>query len=148
MLFRSFTGGANGNTTITTFTLTDAGLVDIQKVINFAENNNDIALSKVLAKQIIAAGDEYTNQDMVNEGLGIAYLKEDGKTLDKEKCHCDGFFFPSNFMNFALEDNGIRFMFSKYQVAPGAVGTPDYLLTWDVLRPFLTQDFRSAYAIQ
>jgi hypothetical protein len=78
---------------------------------------------------------------MLQEGLGIAYLKADGKTLDKAKCNCDGFFFPSNFQNFVIEDNGIRFIFNKYQIAPGSAGLPEIALDWETLKPYIQSSF-------
>ena len=137
-----FTGGANGNTTITTFTFTKDGLLSVDTILDF-NNNKDITLSTVLANAIIKRDGDQAAPDMVKEGLGIAYLKSDGKTLDKEKCHCDGFFFPSNFQNYVVEDDGLRFIFNKYQVAPGSAGTPDILLDWNTLKPYLLPPFKA-----
>jgi hypothetical protein len=135
-----FTGGANGNTAINTFTFNKSGLLPVDTVLNF-ENSNDITLSRVLASTLIDKEGENASKEMVLDGLGLSYLKADGKTLDTVKCHCDGFFFPSNFQNFVVEDEGLRFLFNKYQVAPGSEGTPDILLNWGTLKPYTQKEF-------
>ncbi len=142
-----FTGGANGNTTITTFTFDKTGQLAIDAIINFVDNNNDIALSRVLSDKIYADAGAYSDREMIDSGLGLAYLKPDGVTLDKEKCHCDGFFFPSNFQNFVINDGGITFVFSEYQVAPGSSGAPEFTLDWETLKPYLTTQFKNTYKI-
>lgn len=135
-----YTGGANGNITINTFTFNDKGVMNIDSILDFS-NYKDIALTKALADEIIKEGGDQASPDMVLDGLGFSYLKEDGKTIDKSKCQCDGFFFPSNFQNFVVEDGGLRFFFNKYQIAPGSAGTPEIILPWKFLSPYLQGDF-------
>jgi len=135
-----FTGGANGNITVATFAFNKDGRVMIDSILNF-NDYNDIALSKLFATQILADPDPFTTKDMLYDGLGLSYLKADGKTLDTKKCNCDGFFFGSNFQNFVVKDDGLLFIFSKYQIAPGAAGTPEFMLSWTDMKPYLTNQF-------
>ena len=132
-----FTGGAHGVSVVNTFTFNKDGKVEIDEILNLANNNNDIKLSKVLAENILAKGDDITTKDMLMEGLGLSYLKSDGITLDKAKCACDGFFFGSNFQNFYITNAGITFIFGQYEVAPGAAGNVSVLLDWNTLKPYL-----------
>lgn len=74
------------------------------------------------------------NEQMLPEGLGLAYIKADG-SFDKTKS--DGFDFISNFENFVILDEGIKFIFSQYQVAPYAAGMPEVVVGWDELKPYL-----------
>lgn len=133
-----FTGGANGNITVTTFTFDKNGVVAIDAMLNLAQNDNDIALSRVLAETALTNTESFVDKTMLYEGLGLSYLKADGKTLDKVKCHCDGFFFGSNFQNFIVKDEGITFVFNKYQVAPGSSGLPEVTLSWDTLKSYMS----------
>lgn len=135
-----FTGGANGNMTVTTFNFDGQGLVLIDNILDLSTNNNDIAVTKILRDKLLTR--ENASSDMINEGLGLAYLKADGKTLDQKKCNCDGFFFPSNFQNFIVEDDGLRLIFNKYQVAPGSDGLPEVVLTYDSLKEYLLAPFK------
>jgi predicted porin len=135
-----YTGGANGNTTVNTFAFSsDKKLVDIQSILDF-ENHNDVELTKLLAETALSDTTLFF-RDFVYDGLGLSYLKSDGKTLDKEKCDCDGFFFGSNFQNFIVKDSGIVFYFNKYDIAPGAAGVTSVLLTWEQLKPYLRDSF-------
>lgn len=136
-----YTGGANGNIGVASFTFDRKGQVAIDDIIDFT-NNNDIALSRILEAQVIKkyqneGSNEASFKEMLSTGLGLAFLKEDFVTLDKEKCKCDGFFFGSNFMTFGLSDKGITFKFNKYQITPGVFGTPEIMLSWKVLEPYL-----------
>ncbi|MFN5427086.1 MAG: RsiV family protein [Bacteroidota bacterium] len=68
----------------------------------------------------------------------------DDKTLKigtKEKCKCDGFFYGSNLQCFVIRDQGIGFVFGKYVVGPGSSGTPEILLDWNTLAPYLQPGF-------
>jgi hypothetical protein len=134
-----YTGGANGNTTVNTFAFTaDAKRLDIQEILNF---DQDIELTKLLAETALSDTTLFF-KDFVHEGLGLSYLKSDGKTLDKNKCNCDGFFFGSNFQNFIVKDKGLVFFFDKYAIAPGASGVTSVLLTWEQLEPYLQSNFK------
>jgi hypothetical protein len=136
-----YVGGANGNITVNTFTFNKDGVLAIDSVLNF-NDGNDIALSRLLESALIAHGGENVAKDMIRDGLGLSYLKADGKTFDAEKCNCDGFFFGSNFQNFVVEDGGLRFIFNKYQVAPGSEGLPEVLLSWDMLASYRLASFK------
>lgn len=131
-----FTGGAHGNTGLVTYTYDKNGLVDIQSILNLADNKNDIALTKVLESKLKTSLGEYYNEQMLVEGLGLAFLKPDG-SFDNVKCKCDGFNFASNFTNFVVLDEGIKFIFGQYQVGPYAVGFPEVLLSWSELSGYL-----------
>lgn len=133
------TGGASGNQKVTSFSFRNNQLLDIQQILNFS-NNNDIQLTKLLAEQ--AAKDTLTfDSDMYNESFGLNFLQADGVTLDKEKCKCDGFFFGSNLQCFVIRDQGIGFVFGKYVVGPGSSQTPEILLDWKTLEPYLQPGF-------
>ncbi len=116
-----FTGGAHGNTAINTFTFDKDGQIKIEDILDFGTGNG-IKLTKLLESELIKQkGDMLFDTKMVEEALGIAYLKSDG-TIDKEKCNCDGFYMGSNFQNFYLTKDGITIIFPQYQVAPYAAG--------------------------
>lgn len=133
------TGGASGNQKVTSFSFRNNQLLDIQQILNFS-NNNDISLTKLLAAQ--ASKDTMTfSAPMYNESLGLNFLKADGVTVDKEKCKCDGFFFGSNFQCFVIRNEGIGFVFGKYVVGPGSSQTPEILLDWKTLEPYLQPGF-------
>lgn len=133
----TFNGGANGNTVVYTFTFDKNGKrLDIAAVLDL-NNNNDIKLSKILAEEALKNDTIQFDKEMLYNGLGLSYLKADGVTLDKEKCKCDGYFFGSNLQNFIIKDTGITFIFSRGQIAAGAVGTPEINISWDKLSPFL-----------
>ncbi len=132
-----FTGGAHGLTIPATFTFGSQGRIAIEDIIDFVSNRNDILLTRLLAQKALAQLGDMTNKTMVDGGLGLAYLASDGITFNRDACRCDGFFFPSNFQNFIIEDDGIVFVMNQYQVAPYAVGMPEILFTWDELGPFL-----------
>lgn len=131
-----YTGGANGNTLVNTYCFSrDNRLVKIEDILDFS-GNKDIALSRLLAERALSDTTLFF-KDFVEGGLGLAYLKSDGVTLDKAKCRCDGYFFGSNFRNFVIEDRGITFYFDKYTIAPGAAGITRISLSWNDLRPYL-----------
>lgn len=132
-----YTGGAHGNSIVFTYSFNENGKLDIDKILNIADNNNDIALSRVLADNILKSSNDMYSKDMVMNGLGLAYLKDDGKTFDKVKCDCDGFFYGSNFQKFYITDQGITFMFNQYEVAPGAAGIVEVNLPWYILKSYL-----------
>jgi len=132
-----FSGGAHGSAQINTFTFNNEGRVNIEDVLNISENNNDIELSRILAAKIKKEQNGMFMEDMMMEGMGLAYLKADGVTLDKEKCNCDGFFYGSNLQNFYILDEGITFLFNQYQIAPGALGVIKTTLDWETLSPYL-----------
>jgi len=132
-----YTGGANGNARVQSFSFNQNGQILIEDILDLASNGNDIALSRVLLDKALSEPDKYPVADMVKEGLGLAYLKDDGITFDQEKCKCDGFLFASNFQNFVIKDDGITFFFSKYQITIGASGVADITLDWSELSPYL-----------
>lgn len=134
-----FTGGANGNVTVNTFTFDNQGLVVIDSILDF-NNGNDIPLTRLMRDALLKR--ETASSDMINDGLGLSYLKADGKTFDTKKCECDGFFFPSNFQNFVVEDNGLRFIFNKYQVAPGVDGLPEIMMPYSTMKTYLLPPFK------
>lgn len=133
------TGGASGNQKVTSFTFRNNQLMDIQGILNFS-NGNDLQLTKLLAAK--AAGDTNTfSQDMLRESFGLNFLKKDGVSLDTAKCKCDGFFYGANLMCYLIRNEGIGFVFGKYVVGPGSSQTPEILLDWKTLEPFLQPGF-------
>lgn len=148
-----YTGGANGNSYVRTFTFDKNGQVDIEKVLNLADyvkNDagqsvyNDLAISKLIFDQASKDTDVFPQPGMISDGLGLSYLSDDGLTIDHGKCNCDGFLFASNLYNFALTDSGIIFFFDKYDLAPGSSGSTQVELSWEKLSPYLT-DFDKIY---
>ena len=134
------TGGASGNQKVTSFSFRNNQLLDIQKILNFS-GNNDIKLTRLLAEK--ASKDTITfSSSMYNESFGLNFLQKDGVTLDKAKCKCDGFFFGSNLQCYVIRNEGIGFVFGKYVVGPGSSQTPEILLDWKTLEPFLQADFQ------
>lgn len=132
-----FTGGAHGINAINTFTFNKNGKVDIQDILDLSSGDNAIKLSRVLADNLKTKGGDMIEENMMMEGLGLAYLKVDGKTFDNVKCACDGFNFASNFQNFYITDEGMNFVFSQYQIAPGAAGIIKTLIDWNTLSPYI-----------
>jgi len=130
-----FTGGAHGGTGLKTYTFNENGLVDLATILNFTFQNN-VAMTRLLESKLEGQLGELHNEEMLNEGLGLAFLKADG-TFDKTKS--DGFDFRSNFDNFVILDEGIKFIFGQYQVGPYAAGMQEVTLKWDELAPYLVK---------
>lgn len=134
-----FTGGAHGGTTLATFTFGPKGKIAIEDILNF-DKGNDILLTKELARALSTSLATSTTLEAIYDGLGLSYLNPDG-SLNHEKCHCDGFFFPSNFQNFIVTDTGLTFVMGQYQVAPYVVGMPEASMTWSELASYLQPTF-------
>lgn len=141
-----YTGGANGNETVQAFTFDKNGPVTIESILDLAGSTkdaagktvyNDLALSKILEKQALTDPQEFPDKGILDEGLGLSYLKADGVTFDQSKCHCDGFLYASNLQNFAVTDDGLDFFFGKYAITIGAGGVPEIDLDWAALKPYL-----------
>lgn len=134
------TGGASGNQKVTSFSFRNNQLLDIQKILNFA-GNNDIKLTRLLAEK--ASKDTLLfSPAMYKESFGLNFLQKDGITLDKNKCKCDAFYFGSNLQCYVIRNEGIGFVFGKYVVGPGSSQTPEILLDWKTLEPFMQPDFQ------
>lgn len=119
----TFTGGAHGNTGLQTFTFNKNGLVTIDKILNV---NNDLAITKIIENKLRKSLGNSLNEEMLMSGLGLALNDSD-----------ENYLFVTNLMNFVVLDDGIRFIFSQYQVAPYSAGQPEVLLTWDELNKFM-----------
>ena len=130
-----FTGGAHGGTGLKTYTFDSNGLVDLATILNFTSENK-VAMTRLIESKLKVQLGELHNEQMLSEGLGLAYLKADG-TFDKTKS--DGFDFRSNFDNFAILDGGIKFIFGQYQVGPYAAGMQEVMLSWEELGPYLVK---------
>lgn len=130
-----FTGGAHGNTAIATFTFNNKGQILIDSILDF-NDNKDIEIVRLLEQKLIDNLGENSDKDTISTGLGLAFLRPDN-TLDKVKCNCDGFFFPSNMQNFVIEESGIKFIMGQYQVAPYSVGMPEVFISWQELKPYI-----------
>ena len=141
-----FTGGAHGNTDVNTFTFNQGGQMSIDNVLALADNNNDIELSRAMLAKLPSILGDYADKQMMEDGLGISYLKSDGITLDKQKCNCDGFFFGSNFQKFVMLDSGIKFIMGQYQVAPYVAGMPEVKFSWAELAKYLKINISDANA--
>lgn len=133
-----FTGGAHGNTAITSYNFTKDSQIKIEDAVDFGSGNY-VKLAKLLKSKLVTSLAEDANERMINDGFGLNYIKPDG-TFDKEKCNCDGYYFPSNVQVFTIHDNGIKFIFSQYQVAPYVFGNPEVMLSWNEIKNFLNKD--------
>jgi len=142
----SYTGGANGNEQVQTFTFNKNGLVDIESILNLSgygqtkdgkNMGNDLAISYLLFEKAKTDTEKFPNEDMIKEGLGLSYLDDDGVTLNHEKCNCDGWLYASNLQNFVLTDSGVEFYFGKCAVTICASGSVGVLLDWQSLKPYL-----------
>lgn len=112
-----FTGGAHGNTALFTYTFNDKGFVNIDNFLNTG-NRNGLYLTNIIKEKLtLSLGDLY-NEEMLNNGLSEIY---------------------TNFDNFVVLDEGIKFIFEQYQVAPYAAGQPEVLLTWEELNKYLVK---------
>jgi hypothetical protein len=135
-----FTGGAHGNTSIATFTFNKDKQIQIEDILNF-QNKNDIFLTKILKTHLISSiGKENLQEDMMDNGLGLAFLDKKDNFI-QAKCNCDGFLYPSNFQNFVVLDEGIKFIMNTYQVGAGALGNPEAIIPWSELKPYLNSNF-------
>lgn len=136
-----YTGGANGEEKIQTFTFDKNGKVDLESVINISDYQgkvpNDIALSNLIFEQIKNNKEIFPDENVAKQGLGLDYLKADGITLDKKKCNCDGYFYGSNLQNFVIKDDGLSFYFDKGKITFRAAGTTEVVLDWTILKPYL-----------
>lgn len=135
-----FTGGAHGMASVMTFNYTREGKLEAEQLLDMSEGK-DIALSRVLANEAVKDEQLFDTQSMLMEGLGLAYLKDDGVTFDTDACGCDGFRFASNFENFTADDQGILVHFSNYQIGPYSAGLPEIRLTHAQIKPYLQQGF-------
>lgn len=135
----SFTGGAHGGTALTAFTFDSAGHVPLDAILDF-ENGKDVELTRELARKLQDVLGTDSNINTIYDGLGLSFIREDG-SFDSEKCGCDGFFFPSNFQNAIVTDEGMTFMMGQYQVASYAVGMPEAHFTWAELSPYILPTF-------
>ncbi len=110
-----FTGGAHGNTGLSTYTYDDKGLIYVDKFLNL-EDDNAIKLTNIIKEKLIVFLGDLYNPEMLNSGLSDIY---------------------TNFDNFTVSDEGIKFIFGQYQVAPYAAGQPEVFLSWLELESFL-----------
>lgn len=134
-----WTGGAHGMTSITTFNFNNNKRILIEDMVDL--NKYDIPLTKILKRYLISSiGKENLDENMMNRGLGLAFLDENDN-FDQAKCGCDGFLFAANFQNFMILDEGIKFIMDTYQVGAGALGNPEAIIPWSELKPFLNKDF-------
>jgi hypothetical protein len=134
-----FTGGAHGNTKLTSFTFGPNGSIALEDVLSF-EHSNDIELAKKMREKLLVSLGEYADKAMIDTGLGLAYLRPDG-TFDAEKCKCDGFFFPSSMQTFTISDTGVTFLMDQYSVAPYVAGNPPVAFTWSELAAYMNSSF-------
>jgi hypothetical protein len=150
LILEEYTGGANGNAKVQTFTFNKDGFVDINSILDLAgsvkdENGNtlynDLALTKKLQQKALTNPEEFPVEQILNEGLGLSYLKPDGVTLDHEKCMCDGWLYASNLQNFVVSNQGLTFYFNKYEITIGASGISSISLDWESLEPYRLSSF-------
>lgn len=129
-----YTGGANGNSVVKTYSFTDKEIL-ISDLLNL-NLEKAISLSKVLAETALKDTLVF-DKDFVFSGLTLDKLKADGSSLDLEKVEKNPNPFLANFENFSITDEGLNFYYDKYQIAPGAAGVTKISLSWEQLKPFL-----------
>lgn len=134
-----YTGGAHPNSYAINFTFDDNKYVRLAQVLDTSYSNM-LALSNMLAYELVAQNGDRINEEFMQEGLGLKYLRTDG-TFDKEEALDKDFTFASNFEVFTIQDVGIVFTMQQYQVAPYSSGMPEALLPWTVLKPYLNKEF-------
>ena len=110
-----FTGGAHGNTGLFTYTFDEKGLIYVDSFLNLTDDNAKALTNLIKEKLIISLKDLY-NPSMLDSGLSGIH---------------------TNFDNFVVLDEGIKFIFGQYQVAPYAAGMPEVMLTWGELKSYL-----------
>lgn len=118
--FYAFTGGAHGNNwpTTWTFDLADGSTVSFEDIFRPGTLQALPALVRpALMRQV---GDMYV-EGMLESGI-------------KPEAH--------NFSSFLLTEEGVRFLFATYQVAPYVAGQQEVTLSWEALAPYLTDFFR------
>ena len=127
-----FTGGAHGGTGLMTYTFDEKGQVHAEDLLDL-NGPNSLALSKMLRDKLKVSLGELYNQEMLDGGLGLQFIKNDAmyKSVGENT-----FNFSLNFKNFVVLDEGIKFIFGQYQVAPYAAGMPEVLLSWEELKTF------------
>lgn len=144
-LVGEYTGGANGSEKVQTFTFDKNGQITIESILDTSgytvmkekETPNDLALSYLLLDQAKNNKEVFPDINMVRDGLGLSYLKNDGITLDHEKCNCDGWLYASNLQNFVITNEGITFYFDKGAITMNAAGSTAINLAWNNLAPYL-----------
>ncbi len=130
-----FTGGAHGGTGLSMYTFGPNGQVAIDDIIDFkTKKGNALALTLILRDRLKASLGELYNEEMLDGGLGLQFVDKKAKPED---VILGAFNFKTNFEHFVVLDEGIRFIFGQYQVAPYAAGMPDVMLKWEELGPYL-----------
>ncbi len=129
-----FTGGAHGGTGLVTYTFDKNGIVNIGDILDLTSSGHSLAISKIMRDKLKVSLGELHNAEMLDGGLGLQFINANGNS---NAITGDAFNFSANFNNFVVLDEGIRFIFGQYQVAPYAAGIPEVLLTWEELSPYL-----------
>lgn len=138
-----YLGGAHGDGRVQTFTFTQTGLIRITDLLNLS-GVNAVSINRLLADKATDPKSETPfERQQVSEGLGLAYLQPDGRTLDTAACHCEADVFRNTLNTFSVSNQGITFYIEKYRIAAGAAGVPELLLTWQQLAPYLQPPFKN-----
>ncbi len=76
-------------------------------------------------------------REQMDEDENIKYLIDDGEVGEK-------FTIVSTDHNFYWNDNGdLVIVFNKYEIAPGSMGTPEFVINRDVIKAILEKEFRN-----
>lgn len=129
-----FTGGAHGNTAIKTFTFNESGSVNIADVLTLDETTTAKLTSLIKTKLMADIGD-YTDADMLRDGLDCTFYKDSAEQL------CNSSAVMDNLQNFYITDEGVTFVFGQYQIAAYVAGMPEVTFTWSELAPFMNPTF-------
>lgn len=118
--FYAFTGGAHGNNWPTTWTF---DLV----------NGTTLSFDDIFQSGTLKALPPLVRPSLINqlEDMYVEGMLESGIKPDAH-----------NYANFLLTEQGVRFLFATYQVAPYVAGQQEVTLSWDTLAPYLTGSFR------
>lgn len=129
-----FTGGANGTTTVKSFNFNEDGVIEARHLFRQLTRNERIELTRLLAGKALQQPDVFP-KDMLMKGLGLS-IQSESHFDDAPK-----FEFRSNFTNFIILDEGVRFYFDMYRIAPRVAGTPYLFLSWKELSPYVMEKF-------
>lgn len=130
-----YVGGNSGSLGVVTYTFGENGRILIEEVLDL-NNGNDIKLTKMVRDRIVETYGEYVDQKMLNDNLALSYLDQNDN-LKKDLCNCDGYYYGSNLQNFYITDQGITFVYSKYELLPGAAGIVEATLYFDELNDYV-----------
>lgn len=102
------------------------------KIVELKDLFNTDKFSETLVAEI-----KKQMREQMDEDENIKYLIDDGEVGEK-------FTIVSEDHNFYWNDNGdLVIVFNKYEIAPGSMGTPEFVINRDVIKTILEKEFRN-----